>query len=108
MATDPERVERILAEHRQSIDRLDAILVYTLGERFKHTRAVGKLKGRFDLEPADPLREAQQIKRLQRLAWDADVDPEFAKKFISFIIEEVIRHHQQYQHRKSKLQKEQS
>jgi chorismate mutase len=24
----------VLKEHRQSIDRLDAILIYTLGERF--------------------------------------------------------------------------
>jgi chorismate mutase len=35
---------RILADHRASIDRLDAILVYTLAERFRHTQAVGRLK----------------------------------------------------------------
>ena len=34
----------VLKEHRESIDRLDAILVYTLGERFKHTQAVGNSK----------------------------------------------------------------
>ena len=28
------RAAEILREHRASIDRLDAILVYTLGERF--------------------------------------------------------------------------
>ncbi len=108
MATDPGQVEKRLAKHRQSIDRLDAILIYTLGERFKHTKAVGKLKGKHELPPADPLREAQQIKRLQKLAQDADVDPDFAGKIISFIIEEVIRHHQKYQDRNRKLQKEQS
>ena len=47
----------VLKDHRASIDRLDAILVYTLGERFKHTQAVGKLKAEHDLPPSDPSRE---------------------------------------------------
>ena len=88
---------QLLKEHRQSIDRLDAILVYTLGERFKHTQAVGRLKAEHDLPPSDPAREAQQIARLEDLAKEADLDPEFAKKFLNFIIAEVIRHHQQQQ-----------
>ena len=33
------RAATLLKEHRQSIDRLDAILIYTLGERFCHTQA---------------------------------------------------------------------
>ncbi|SEK73903.1 chorismate mutase [Roseovarius azorensis] len=88
---------QLLKEHRESIDRLDAILVYTLGERFKHTQAVGRLKAEHDLPPSDPAREAQQIARLEALAKEADLDPEFAKKFLNFIIAEVIRHHQQQQ-----------
>ncbi|RKF12901.1 chorismate mutase [Roseovarius spongiae] len=87
----------LLREHRESIDRLDAILVYTLGERFKHTQAVGKLKAEHDLPPSDPAREAAQIARLEDLAERADLDPEFAKKFLNFIIAEVIRHHQKHQ-----------
>jgi chorismate mutase len=87
----------LLREHRESIDRLDAILVYTLAERFKHTQSVGKLKAEYDLPPSDPAREAQQIERLEWLAQEADLDPEFAKKFLGFIIEEVIRHHQKHQ-----------
>ena len=47
----------LLKEHRESIDRLDAILIYTLGERFKHTQAVGKLKAEHNLPPADLNRE---------------------------------------------------
>lgn len=48
--SDPvARAADLLKEHRHSIDRLDAILVYTLGERFKHTQAVGKLKALHDL-----------------------------------------------------------
>ncbi|WP_298858393.1 chorismate mutase [uncultured Sulfitobacter sp.] len=87
----------VLKDHRASIDRLDAILVYTLGERFKHTQAVGKLKACHDLPPSDPAREAAQIERLEDLAKRADLDPEFAKKFLNFIIAEVIQHHEEHQ-----------
>jgi chorismate mutase len=96
--TDPAtRAAELLKSHRQSIDRLDAILVYTLCERFKHTQAVGLLKAEHDLPPSDPAREAQQIARLEDLAKEADLDPEFAKEFLNFIIAEVIRHHQKHQ-----------
>ena len=95
--SDTIRAAEILIDHRNSIDRLDAILVYTLGERFKHTQAVGKLKAEHDLPPSDPDREARQIARLEALAAEADLDPEFAKKFLNFIIQEVIQHHKQHQ-----------
>ena len=88
---------QVLKDHRASIDRLDAILVYTLGERFKHTQAVGVLKAEHDLPPSDPAREEAQIARLTDLANRADLDPAFATKFLNFIIEEVIRHHKQHQ-----------
>ena len=91
------RAATLLKEHRASIDRLDAILVYTLGERFKHTQAVGELKATHDLPPSDPAREADQIARLEDLANQADLDPEFARKFLNFIIAEVIQHHQRHQ-----------
>ncbi|RLL64732.1 chorismate mutase [Paenirhodobacter hankyongi] len=91
------RAAELLKEHRASIDRLDAILVFTLAERFKHTQSVGRLKAEHALPPADPAREAQQIARLEMLAKEADLDPEFAKKFLNFVISEVIRHHEQFQ-----------
>ncbi|WP_127114637.1 chorismate mutase [Shimia sediminis] len=91
------RAADVLKEHRESIDRLDAILVYTLGERFKHTQAVGQLKAEHDLPPSDPAREAKQIARLEDMAVRANLDPEFAKKFLNFIIDEVIRHHKKHQ-----------
>ena len=91
------RAAELLKGHRASIDRLDAILVYTLGERFKHTQAVGKLKATHDLPPSDPVRETQQIARLEDLADKADLDPEFAKAFLNFIIQEVIHHHEKHQ-----------
>jgi chorismate mutase len=86
----------VLSEHRESIDRLDAILIYTLGERFKHTQAVGKLKAEYDLPASDPNREEKQIARLEDLAKRANVDPEFATKFLKFIIQEVIKHHEHH------------
>ena len=95
--TTAARAAEVLREHRASIDRLDAILVYTLGERFKHTQAVGRLKAQHDLPPSDPDREARQIARLEQLATDADLDPEFAKAFLQFIIQEVIQHHKKHQ-----------
>ena len=97
MTDSVTRAAELLKDHRDSIDRLDAILVYTLGERFKHTQAVGKLKAEHALPPSDPAREATQIARLEDLAKRADLDPEFAKKFLNFIIQEVIHHHTQQQ-----------
>ncbi|MBN8185447.1 MAG: chorismate mutase [Salipiger thiooxidans] len=91
------RAAALLKEHRESIDRLDAILVFTLAERFKHTQAVGVLKAQHDLPPSDPAREETQIARLQDLAEQADLDPDFAKKFLNFVIQEVIKHHEQHQ-----------
>ena len=91
------RAAELLVGHRDSIDRLDAILVYTLAERFKQTQAVGKLKAEYDLPPSDPAREAKQIERLEWLSKEADLDPEFAKKLLAFIIQEVIQHHKQHQ-----------
>ena len=88
------RASALLKDHRASIDRLDAILVYTLAERFKQTQAVGRLKAAHDLSPSDPDREARQMARLEQLSQEADLDPELAKKFLTFIISEVIRHHE--------------
>lgn len=87
--TDPE-----LARLRDSIDNIDAALIHMLAERFKCTQAVGRLKAEHGLPPADPGREAVQIARLRALAHDAKLDPDFAEKFLNFIVTEVIRHHE--------------
>ena len=88
-APDPE-----LARLRGSIDNLDSALVCLLAERFKITQRVGELKAELGLPPADPQREAQQIERLRRLTDEANLDPEFAEKFLTFIVSEVVRHHE--------------
>lgn len=89
----PESVATDLEEIRSSIDNIDAALVHLLAERFKCTKRVGRLKAQHTLPPADPAREARQIERLREKAIEADLDPAFAEKFLTFIIEEVIRHH---------------
>jgi chorismate mutase len=88
-AIDPE-----LARLRDSIDNIDAALVHLLAERFKFTKAVGEFKAARGLPPADPAREAEQIARLRALARTAKLDPDFAEKFLTFIVQEVIRHHE--------------
>ncbi|MBB3611851.1 chorismate mutase [Rhizobium sp. BK602] len=91
---DPD-VKAQLGKYRQSIDNIDAALVHMLAERFRCTKEVGVLKAKYDLPPADPAREEFQIERLRRLAKDAHLDPDFAEKFLNFVITEVIRHHEQ-------------
>jgi chorismate mutase len=83
-----------LAALRSSIDNIDAALVHMLAERFKVTQAVGRYKAETKLPAADPGREEKQIARLRQLAADAGLDPEFSEKFLRFIIDEVIRHHE--------------
>ena len=96
MASQPhtQRQDAVLASYRKSIDNIDAALIHMLAERFRITQAVGEYKAKMAMPPADPAREERQIKRLRSLAEDADLDPEFSEKFIRFVIEEVIRHHQ--------------
>ncbi len=90
--TDATQAE--LEEIRASIDNIDAALIHVLAERFKYTKRVGRLKAEHNMPPADPERESRQVARLRTLAAEADLDPAFAEKFINFIIEEVIRHHE--------------
>jgi chorismate mutase len=90
-----QSVSETLDQYRQSIDNIDAALVFMLAERFKITQAVGRFKAEHALPPADPGREERQIERLRQLAADANLDPVFAEKFLRFVIDEVIRHHQQ-------------
>lgn len=94
--TDPKPDEdRILASFRKSIDNIDAAIVHMLAERFRITQAVGEYKARVTLPPADPAREQAQIARLRKLAEESELDPEFSEKFLRFIIDEVICHHEQ-------------
>ena len=91
---DESAADPVLTDYRKSIDNIDAALIHMLAERFRITQAVGAYKARAKMPAADPAREQSQIARLRKLAEEADLDPEFSEKFIRFVIEEVIRHHQ--------------
>jgi chorismate mutase len=92
-ASDPEDPAATLLRLRGSIDNVDAALIYLLAERFKCTKQVGVLKAEHGMPPSDPAREEQQVARLRRLAVEADLDPEFAQKWFTFVVAEVIQHH---------------
>lgn len=92
--TKLETPQQELARLRRSIDNIDAAVVCMLAERFRCTQSVGELKALHGLPPADPQREAEQIARLRRLAQEAQLDPDFAEKFLAFVIREVIKHHE--------------
>ena len=83
-----------LSQFRQSIDNIDAALIHMLAERFRITKAVGRHKAEVGMPPADPEREQEKIKRLRKLAEEAGLDPEFSEKFLRFVIDEVIHHHE--------------
>jgi len=85
--------DQLLRECRDSIDNIDAALVHMLAERFKITKRVGEHKAAVGFAPADPDREAVQIARLRALADNAGLDPTFSEKFLRFIVDEVIHHH---------------
>ncbi|WP_188821852.1 chorismate mutase [Brucella endophytica] len=92
---DESEIKAELFSYRQSIDNLDAALTHILAERFRCTGEVGRLKARHRLPPVDPAREELQVTRLRYLAEQARLDPDFAERLLNFIIEEVIRHHEQ-------------
>lgn len=87
--------DETLAGYRASIDNIDAAIIFMLAERFRITQKVGEYKAAVDLPPADPEREERQIARLRELARSANLDPEFSEKFLRFVIEQVIHHHEQ-------------
>jgi chorismate mutase len=87
-------IQATLASYRDSIDNLDAALIYLISERFKLTQKVGEFKRDRSLPPADPAREERQIARLRALAQQSHLDPDFAERLLRFIIDEVIHNHE--------------
>ena len=92
--TENQSAQMELRDLRKSIDNIDAAMIHILAERFRCTQRVGALKANHNLPPADPVREDYQVGRLRALAKEAQLDPEFAEKYLALIIREVIRHHE--------------
>jgi monofunctional chorismate mutase len=87
-----------MRELRASIDNIDAAMVHMLAERFRCTRAIGKLKAEHGLPARDPDRQSEQVARLRHLAAASNLDLEFAEKFVAFVAQEVIRQHELFAH----------
>jgi chorismate mutase len=68
-----------LRDIRDGIDNIVAAIIHMLAERFRRTRAVGKLKAQHGLPPSDPAREAEQVSHLRQLAAISKLDPDFAE-----------------------------
>ena len=94
MDTSDSSVPPELQTLRDSIDNIDAAIVYMMAERFRCTQRIGVLKAEHRLPAADPERETRQVARLRELAGSAQLDQDFAEKFLAFVIREVIRHHE--------------
>ena len=94
MPDDPPSLPSKLLTLRDSIDNIDAAIIHMLAERFRCTQRVGVMKAEHDLPVADPSREERQVARLRALAATAKLDPEFAEKYLAFVVREVIRHHE--------------
>ena len=94
MPDAPPSLPSELLTLRDSIDNLDAAIIHMLAERFRCTQRVGIMKAEHDLPAADPSREERQVARLRALAVAAKLDPEFAEKYLAFVVREVIRHHE--------------
>lgn len=94
MPDDSPSLPSELLTLRDSIDNIDAAIIHMLAERFRCTQCVGVMKAEHDLPAADPSREERQVARLRALAATAKLDPEFAEKYLAFVVREVIRHHE--------------
>ncbi|MDF7674851.1 chorismate mutase [Acetobacteraceae bacterium ESL0709] len=91
-STDKNHLEA-LWRLRQSIDNIDAAIIYMLAERFKCTREIGRLKAQYKLPPTDQKREKEQTERLRSLAEASSLDPDFAERLFRVIVSEVVNNH---------------
>lgn len=84
-----------LEELRKSIDNIDNAIVAMFAERFRVTDKVGRYKADNKLRAKDVEREAVQYRRMNELAAQYGVDPEFAESYLSTVIARVVRKHEE-------------
>lgn len=82
-----------LQDLRKSLDNLDSAIVMLLAERFRVTNKVGELKANYRLEAQDKRREKELFERLESLAKDKGLEPEFVHEVWRLIIDKVIENH---------------
>ena len=88
-------VDLLLKNERSTIDRLDAIIVNALIERFSVTKRIGLLKAEHNIETYDSEREKKQVKTLERLIEDSDLDKKFIVNLMKMITTESKKKHEQ-------------
>ncbi len=82
-----------LLDYRDSLDNIDAAILFLLAERFRVIRQVGELKRRYDLPPTDKEREQAKVRRLQSLAAESTLDPGFIERLWQVIFDEAVDRH---------------
>ena len=88
-------VDLLLKNERSTIDRIDAIIINALIERFSVTKRIGLIKAEHNIETYDRNREKMQLKALEKLIEDSDVDREFIVKLMELITTESKKKHEQ-------------
>ena len=88
-------VDLLLKNERSTIDRLDAIIINALIERFSVTKRIGLIKAEYDIETYDRDREEMQLKALEKLIENSDVDRKFIVKLMKLITTESKKRHEQ-------------
>ena len=88
-------VDLSLKNERSTIDRLDVIIVNALMERFSVTKRIGLIKAENNIETYDSEREETQIKTLEKLIKDSDLDKKFIVNLMKLITTESKKHHEQ-------------
>ena len=88
-------VDLLLKNERSTIDRLDAIIVNALIERFSVTKKIGLLKAENNIETYDSEREEIQVKTLEKLIKGSDLDKKFIVNLMKLITTESKKNHEQ-------------
>ena len=88
-------VALLLKNERSTIDRLDVIIVNALMERFSVTKRIGLIKAKNKIETYDSEREETQIKTLEKLIKDSDLDKKFIVNLMKLITTESKKNHEQ-------------
>ena len=88
-------VDLLLKNERSTIDRLDVIIVNALMERFSVTKRIGLIKAENNIETYDSEREETQVKTLEKLIKDSDLDKKFIENLMKLITTESKKNHEQ-------------
>ena len=88
-------VDLLLKNERSTIDRLDVIIINALIERFSVTKRIGLIKAENNIEPHDGEREKKQLKALEKLIKDSEIDKDFIVNLMQLITTESKKKHEQ-------------